>query len=256
LSDFHQDPPSESIPETTHSHLSIYELIPRVMADIGAVAKSGASGVPYQFRGIEQVMNALHPAMVKHGVFILPAKVITVRDDRLGPKQAHMVMLTMGYRIYGPRGDYVEVEGVGESVDYSDKASNQAMSMAYKYAILEAFCITTEDQQDGDRHSPQIDYAPPPQNNYRQQNQGNQKRGTPQHTAKRAQEKSGNNPLAQPPLETLIRQLDAQRSERLTEQITNANMPLTPDGRTPGMDNQIRRWVNSLLEEQKQGEPF
>lgn len=238
------------------SHLSIYELIPQVMADIGAVAKSGASGVPYQFRSIEQVMNALHPAMVKHGVFILPAKVISVRDDRVGQKQGHMVMLTMGYRIYGPRGDYVEVEGVGESVDYSDKASNQAMSMAYKYAILETFCITTKDQQDGDKHSPQIDYAPPPQAVPRQQNYANQKRGTSQQTARRVQQGGVANPLAQPPLEGLIKQLDTARSAALVQKMSDANIPETPNGRTVGMENQIRRWVESLLQEQKQEEPF
>jgi ERF superfamily len=134
---------------------TIFELIPKVMEDIGAVSKSGTGDVPYKFRGIDQVMNAVHPALVKHGVFIVP-EVLEWKDERLANGRAHLVMLRVAYDIYGPRGDKVRAVGVGESVDYSDKATNQAMSMAYKYAILETFCITTEDMQDGDSRKPDI----------------------------------------------------------------------------------------------------
>lgn len=140
---------------TTEEPPSIHVLMSRVQADIGAVGKNSSGDVPYKFRGIDAVVNALNPAMVKHGVFCLP-DVRHYEHERLANGRAHMVMLTVAYRFYGPRGDYVEAVGIGESVDYSDKATNQAMSMAYKYAMTEAFCIRTADMTDADARSVEV----------------------------------------------------------------------------------------------------
>jgi hypothetical protein len=140
---------------TTEEPPSIHVLMSRVQADIGAVGKNSSGDVPYKFRGIDAVVNALNPAMVKHGVFCLP-EVRHYEHERLANGRAHMVMLTVAYRFYGPGGDYVEAVGIGESVDYSDKATNQAMSMAYKYAMTEAFCIRTADMTDADARSVEI----------------------------------------------------------------------------------------------------
>jgi hypothetical protein len=39
---------------------------------------------------------------------------------------------------------------VGEAMDSGDKASNKAMSAAYKYAAFQTFCIPTEGDNDAD----------------------------------------------------------------------------------------------------------
>jgi ERF superfamily len=134
---------------------SIHVLMSRVQSDSGAIGKTSTGDVPYKFRGIDAVVNALNPAMVNHGVFCVP-EVRSYEHERLANGRAHLVMLTMAYRFYGPRGDYVEAVGIGESVDYSDKATNQAMSMAYKYAMTETFCIRTQDMTDADARSVEI----------------------------------------------------------------------------------------------------
>ena len=41
----------------------------------------------------------------------------------------------------------------GEAMDRGDKATNKAMTAAYKYALFEAFCIPTEGSDDADRGS-------------------------------------------------------------------------------------------------------
>ncbi len=146
--------------------LTIHQLIPRVMAAIGAVQKNGTGDVPYKFRGIDQVMNALQPALIKHGLFAMPHRFTVLRSERVANGRAHFVQLEADYRLYGPRGDFVPFSALGESVDYSDKATNQAMSMAYKYGMLEAFCIPTEDMQDGDKRAVTVDNGsalPPPE---------------------------------------------------------------------------------------------
>lgn len=138
---------------------NVVEAMSAVMNDVGAVKKTGTGDVPYSFRGIDQVMNALHGALTKHQVVVVPAGVQSIETERLNNGRAQGVVLVMTYRIYGPRGDYIDVAGVGGSVDYSDKAVNQAMSMSYKYALLEAFCIPTEDMQDGDASAPTVENA-------------------------------------------------------------------------------------------------
>ncbi len=51
----------------------IYELIPKVMRDIGGVAKTRKNEQQkYSFRGIEDFYQAAHPAMITHGVFCAP----------------------------------------------------------------------------------------------------------------------------------------------------------------------------------------
>jgi hypothetical protein len=53
-------------------------------------------------------------------------------------------------------------------MDMADKATNKAMSAAYKYACLQAFCIPTEGDNDADASTPDVapsmkpDVAPPP----------------------------------------------------------------------------------------------
>jgi hypothetical protein len=42
------------------------------------------------------------------------------------------------------------VKTYGEAMDSADKATNKAMSAAYKYACLQTFCIPTEGDNDAD----------------------------------------------------------------------------------------------------------
>jgi hypothetical protein len=44
----------------------------------------------------------------------------------------------------------------GEAMDSGDKATNKAMSAAYKYMAMQVFCIPTEGDNDADAHAPQL----------------------------------------------------------------------------------------------------
>ena len=46
------------------------------------------------------------------------------------------------------------IEAYGEALDASDKGTAKAMTSAYKYAMIEAFCIPVESADDRDRASP------------------------------------------------------------------------------------------------------
>ena len=51
----------------------------------------------------------------------------------------------MKYMFYATDGTYITATVIGEGMDSGDKASNKAMSIAYKYACFQTFCIPTEE---------------------------------------------------------------------------------------------------------------
>ena len=54
------------------------------------------------------------------------------------------------------------VKTFGEAMDRSDKATNKAMSAAYKYAAFQAFAIPTEGDNDADSDTPEVKSKPNP----------------------------------------------------------------------------------------------
>lgn len=141
----------------------IYSLIPKVMAEIGAIGKDRTNDAQkYKFRGIEDMYNAAHPALVNNGVFCCPQVIKSDSQERTAlnsqgqQKTSMRVELTVCHKFYAPDGSCVDVITCGEGIDSSDKATNKAMSAAMKYAFIELFSIPTEDIADADRDSPEI----------------------------------------------------------------------------------------------------
>lgn len=139
---------------------TIHQAMSAVMGSIGAVGKDRRNEhFKYQFRGIDDVLNAVHHALVKHGVFYMPEVLDT--EYGIAGKQ-RVATLRVKYRFYGPAGDSVEAITVAEGMDSGDKAPNKAMSAALKYALIQVFAIPTEDQADTDREAPDTTEAPTP----------------------------------------------------------------------------------------------
>ena len=138
---------------------TIYRRMSGVMAEVGAISKTQKNDFHgYQFRGIDDVMNALHGPMVRHGVFVLPEVLDSTTEwtqDRSGKPQ-RVVSLRVAFHFHGAGGDSVTAVAQGEAFTNDDKAANQAMSAAFKYAMLQSFCIPTEDMGDADRSSPEV----------------------------------------------------------------------------------------------------
>ncbi len=126
----------------------IYEAINKTMADIGSIGKNNKNTYDnYQFRGIDDVMNALYPAMVKNKIFVAPEVLDSHREERVGSKGTNMMysILTIKYTFYTVDGSSVSCVVVGEAMDRSDKSTNKAMSAAFKYACFQTFCIPTKE---------------------------------------------------------------------------------------------------------------
>lgn len=131
----------------------IYEAISNVMAEIGAIGKEKRNQQQgFMYRGIDDVMNALQPALVKNKVFIVPEVVNENREERTNKNGTLLfyTRLEILYKFYTTDGSFIETKVIGEAMDSGDKATNKAMSIAYKYACFQVFCIPTEEMQDPD----------------------------------------------------------------------------------------------------------
>lgn len=137
----------------------IYQLIPKIMQAIGAVAKNRKNVQQgYQFRGIDDVYNALAGPMAENGVFCVPKVIGEPKRSQWETKnKATMfsVFLMAEFTFYAPDGSSITATTAGEGMDTGDKATNKAMSAALKYAMLDVFCIPTEEPKDSENDSPE-----------------------------------------------------------------------------------------------------
>ena len=130
---------------------AVYKAISNVARDLAENGirkdrKNAQQG--FMFRGIDAVYNALAPALVKHGLVILPRIIersVTERQTQKGGTLFYVVVKAEFDFIATEDGSKHTVATFGEAMDSGDKATNKAMSIAYKYAAFQAFCIPTEE---------------------------------------------------------------------------------------------------------------
>lgn len=141
-------------------NLGIYKAITGVMADVGAVGKNGVNRQQgFKFRSIDDVMNALHPAMVKNKVFTVPEILEQTREVKKMKSGTELTfsLCKIKYTFFAEDGSFVEAVVIGEGMDSGDKATNKAMAIAYKYACFQVFCIPTEEMTDPDGECPELE---------------------------------------------------------------------------------------------------
>lgn len=126
-----------------------------VMAEVQALGKHQRtdSGNRFNFRGVDDVMNAVGPALRRHGVAVVPTKVEHIGEEVTTTKGARMrnVTVLVSYAIHGPAGDTMSGAAAGEAADSGDKATPKAMSVAFRTFLLQALCLPT-DEPDPDRY--------------------------------------------------------------------------------------------------------
>lgn len=131
--------------------MSVYKAISAVakeMAEKGISKDRKNVQQGFQFRGIDQVYNALAPVLAKHGLVILPRiteRTVTERTTQKGGVLFYVVVKAEFDFVATEDGSKHTVMTYGEAMDSGDKATNKAMSIAYKYAAFQAFCIPTEE---------------------------------------------------------------------------------------------------------------
>jgi hypothetical protein len=142
--------------------MKVYQAIREVQA---ALARAGISKDStntfdnYKFRGIDAVYNALSPLLAKHGLCILPRMLTRTCEERVSQKGGALFYVTVEAEfdfVCAEDGSKHTVKTFGEAMDRGDKATNKAMSAAYKYAAFQSFAIPTEGDNDADAASHEV----------------------------------------------------------------------------------------------------
>lgn len=138
------------------ANLKVYEAINNVTAELAKVgmAKDRTNTFDnYKFRGIDDVYNALAPLLARHSLCVLPRILTRASVERETQKGGALFYVTVEAEfdfVCAVDGSKHTVRTFGEAMDRGDKATNKAMSAAYKYACFQAFCIPTEGDNDAD----------------------------------------------------------------------------------------------------------
>jgi len=134
----------------------VYQAIAEITQQIGeqGIAKDRKNQQQgYSFRGIDDIFNALSPLLATNKLCILPRVLSREQTERQTAKGGALF-----YTVVEVEFDFVSAEDgskhtiktYGEAMDSADKSTNKAMSAAYKYAVMQSFCIPTEGDNDAD----------------------------------------------------------------------------------------------------------
>lgn len=137
----------------------VYAAIASVMGAIGqqGIAKDRKNQTQgYAFRGIDDVYNALNALLAENKLVILPRVISRKQEERETQKGGVLfsVVVHMEFDVVHADGSSHTICTFGEAMDSADKATNKAMSAAYKYACMQMFCIPTEGDNDADAITP------------------------------------------------------------------------------------------------------
>jgi hypothetical protein len=206
----------------------------------------------YNFRGIDDVLNALSSEIADAKLIITPRfRKVIERSVHQTTKGGLMfsVVIEMDYEFKSALDGSVHVATVvSEGADYSDKATAKAMSNAYKYMAIQTFCIPTEGlSAEGDADYPTAQYSSVQASNQQADDHYNQRSGQnrPQQQARTDQAYGGRKSSSQSKKdgdwEYLTGSMRAQRTEESLEAWAHAHKSK--------IATLTRNWQNSLREE-------
>lgn len=135
---------------TDADQVAVHTAWARVMADVQSVSKDdkyNGNGTRYDYRGIDRVLNAVGPALRRHGVMVIPVRTEAAYRDTTTSRGNKMreCTVTVTYSIRGPKGDEMPAQACGEALDTSDKTTTKACTVAYRNMLITALSIPTRD---------------------------------------------------------------------------------------------------------------
>jgi len=138
----------------------IEERLSLILNEVQAVPKDSENkSQGYMYRSIDAVCAALHDLFAKHNVFYVPKVVnkdrqILDKKDKQGNVTGKTVLiaLDMEYKFICSEDKSSLTVGpvIGEAMDFGDKASAKAQTMALKTMLLQVFCIPVQNSFDPD----------------------------------------------------------------------------------------------------------
>lgn len=143
--------------------MKVYQAINAVQAALSVEGigknRTNTQGSGYKFRGIDDVYNALSPLLAKHALVIIPRMLTRTCEERTSKSGGALFYVTVEAEfdfVSSEDGSKATARTFGEAMDSSDKATNKAMSAAYKYAAFQTFAIPTEGNADADAETHEV----------------------------------------------------------------------------------------------------
>jgi hypothetical protein len=151
--------------------MKVYQAINAVQNELSKIGitkdRLNTQGNGYKFRGIDDVYNTISPLLAEHGLCILPRVISRECVERSSAKGNALFYVTVEVEfdfVSAEDGSKHTVKTFGEAMDSGDKATNKAMSAAYKYAAFQAFAIPTEGDNDTESDTHEVKSRPAPKN--------------------------------------------------------------------------------------------
>ena len=148
---------------------NIYQKMSAITEEINRVAKNLTVGVDksaYRAVGEADVLAAVKPIEIKHGVYSYPVSREIVETDVLTTTTEYDGKTTENKRLFmrvktvyrfvnidNPV-EYIDITTYGDGIDSGDKGCGKAMTYADKYALLKAYKIETGDDPDQQASEP------------------------------------------------------------------------------------------------------
>jgi len=143
---------------------TVHEAWASVMGDVQAIRKGERNAAQgFNFRGIDAVVNAVGPALRKHGATVVPTaeSIETERYQTAKGGLMQGVICRVRFTVYGPEGDSFEGSAYGQAADSGDKAVSKAHSVAYRTFLLQALCVPTDDPEPDSQAHERAPYREP-----------------------------------------------------------------------------------------------
>lgn len=147
--------------------MEVYKAIAAVQGELAKVGiakkRRNEQGSGYNFRGIDDVYAALSPLLAEHGLVVIPrmmSREVSERATRNGGVLFDVTVHAEFDFVSAADGSKHTAATFGEAMDSGDKATNKAMSAAYKYAAFMTFAIPTEGDNDADATTHEVAIEP------------------------------------------------------------------------------------------------
>lgn len=137
----------------------IYSKIISILTQIEAIGKDRKNPQQgYNFRGIDDMYNELHPVFAKNSVFIIPKVTSSKREERPSKSGGLLIwtIVDVEFTFFTEDGSFIQSTMIGEAMDSGDKGCNKAVSAALKYALMQMLLIPTQDKKDPEDETPEV----------------------------------------------------------------------------------------------------
>lgn len=126
---------------------AVHEAIAAVLSELPAIGKNRnapANMGGYAFRSIEDITSALKPLLAKHGLTVIPTVLDRHDSERStsGNKVMFVTDLHVQFSFVAADGSTLVASMWGQGTDMGDKATQKAVTAAFKSMLAVTFCIS------------------------------------------------------------------------------------------------------------------